>query len=107
MNRKKNWITAQDLMARLQADPKWVAAREQEEEVRQKASAEFRRLEAPLVEELRAAGFQVESAWDFVNTSAPYPEALPILLRHLQRPYPGQIREGIARALGVQEAKFG
>jgi hypothetical protein len=60
-----------------------------------------------LIQELRQAGFAVESAWDLVNTSAPYPEALPILLAHLQRPYPDRVREGIARALAVLDAKFG
>jgi len=60
-----------------------------------------------LIEELGQAGFAVESASDLVNTSAPYPEALPILLAHLERPYPDRIREGIARALAVRDAKFG
>jgi hypothetical protein len=42
-----------------------------------------------------------------VNTSEPYPGALPVLLEHLQRPYPDRVREGIARALAVRDAKFG
>lgn len=42
-----------------------------------------------------------------VNTSTPYPAALPILLEHLERPYPDRVREGIARALAVHDAKFG
>jgi HEAT repeat protein len=41
-----------------------------------------------------------------VNTETPYPEALPILLEHLPRPYPERVREGIARALAVPDAKF-
>jgi hypothetical protein len=36
-----------------------------------------------------------------------YPDALPILLEHLGRPYPDRVREGIARALAVRDAKFG
>jgi HEAT repeat protein len=79
--------------------------REQDEELRRRA-AEWRRAEAPLVEELREAGLAVESAWDLVNTSTPYPAALPILLEHLDRPYPDRVREGIARALGVRDARF-
>jgi HEAT repeat protein len=43
--------------------------------------------------------------WDLVNTSTPYPQALPILLIHLQRPYDDGIREGIARALAVKGAR--
>jgi hypothetical protein len=51
---------------------------------------------------LHRAGIEVESSWDLVNTSTPYPVALPILLNHLGRPYPDRVREGIARALAVR-----
>ena len=105
MTKKK--ITAAELMAKLNADPEFAAKRAREEEERQKREAEYRRAEAPLVEELRAAGFQIQSAWDLVNTPGSYPKALPILLAHLARPYPGPVREGIGRALAVPEAKFG
>ena len=66
---------------------------------------EWAKAEVPLVEELRAAGFEVDTAWDFVNTNVSYPEAVPILLRHLQKDYPDRVREGIARALAVPESK--
>lgn len=82
------------------------AQRESQGEIERKA-AEWRRAEAPLVEDLRRAGFEVESAWDLVNISTPYPAALSILLDHLWRPYPDRVREGIARALAVRDAKFG
>ncbi|MFO0631445.1 MAG: hypothetical protein U0168_01205 [Nannocystaceae bacterium] len=84
-----------------------VARQRQLEEERLKREAEYRRAEAPLVDELRAAGFQVESAWDLVNTPGSYPKAVPILLAHLPRPYPAAVREGIARALAVREASCG
>lgn len=94
-------------MAELEADQDYQdEIRTQDEQLERKAVA-WRRAEAPLVDELRAAGFEVESAWDFVNTPTPYPAALPILLEHLQRPYPDRVREGIARALAVRDAKFG
>jgi hypothetical protein len=72
-----------------------------------KREAEYRLAEAPLVDELQAAGFQVQSAWDLVNTPGSYPKAVPILLSHLPRPYPPAVREGIARALAVREASCG
>lgn len=100
-------MTAAELMAKLNADPKYVAEREREEDERQKRAAEWRRAEAPLVADLKAAGFAVESAWDLVNTSGTYPAAVPILLEHLARGYPAAVREGIARALAVPEAKVG
>jgi hypothetical protein len=100
-------ITAAELMAKLNADPEFVAKRAREEEARDKREAEYRRAEAPLVDELRAAGFEVQSAWDLVNTPGSYPKAVPILFEHLPRPYPAAVREGIARALAVREASCG
>lgn len=98
--------TAAELMAELEADPEYVAAKHRQGiEVAQKAAAR-RAAEAPLVRDLQGAGFEVESAWDLVNTSTPYPEALPILVAHLGRPYPDRVREGIARALAVPDSRF-
>jgi hypothetical protein len=82
-----------------------VARQRQQEEERLKREAEYRLAEAPLVSELRAAGFQVQSAWDLVNTPGSYPKAVPILLAHLPRPYPAAVREGIARALAVPDTR--
>jgi hypothetical protein len=103
----KRKVTAAELMAKLNADPKYVAERQREEEARQQRAAEWRQAEAPLVDELKAAGFNVESAWDLVNTPSSYPAAVPILLEHLPQQYPAVVREGIARALAVPEAKIG
>ncbi|HEU4731369.1 MAG TPA: hypothetical protein VFT22_25925 [Kofleriaceae bacterium] len=102
---KKRWMTAKELMDKLNADPEFVASRAKKEAELQERVAEYRRAEAPLVKELRAARFQVESAWDLVNTPGSYPSAIPILLAHLPRPYPAAVREGIARALAVPETK--
>ena len=102
MTKKK--ITAAELMARLNADPEFVAKSAREEEERLKREAEYRRAEQPLLEELHAAGFPVNSAWDFVNSPNTYGAAIPILMAHVGRPYPGPVREGIARALGVPGA---
>ena len=104
---KKKQITAAELMVQLSADPEFVARRARDEEERERRAAEWRRAESALVDELRAAGYSVESAWDLVNTDTPYVSALPILLDHLSRPYPDAVREGIARALAVPGARFG
>jgi hypothetical protein len=88
----------------------------QQEQERQERVGEWREAEQPLVAELRAAGFAVESAWDLFNRKEPwntaedphpYTEALPILLEHLKRPYPDRVREGVARALAVPGIRFG
>ena len=103
-------MTAAQHEAWLKETGRWdalVEKRRVEDEARAARAAEWRRRETPLVEELRAAGFNVNSAWDLVNTSTPYPGALPILLRHLPRDYPDAVREGIARALATPVARFG
>lgn len=46
---------------------------------------------------------EVKSVGYLVNTSTPYPEAIPILLKHLRHPYLDRTRESIARALAVPE----
>lgn len=101
-------VSAEELMAELEADEEYQAAIKLQDDVRERRAAEWRRAEKPLVDELRRAGFEVESAWDLVNTSTPYPAALPVLLEHLGRRYPDRVREGIARALAVgRDAMFG
>lgn len=82
------------------------ARQAQREAERLEREAEWRLAEAPLVDDLLAAGFRVQSAWDMVNSSGSYQKALPILVAHLQLPYPSPVREGIARALAVPEASM-
>ena len=98
--------TASELMARLNADPEFVAKAARREEARIVRETALLSAQEPLLDELRAVGVVVESVWDLVNTSMPYPGALSVLLDHFQRPYPASVREGIARALAVPAARF-
>jgi hypothetical protein len=107
MMKEKDTKTAAELMAELSADPRYLARQVEQEEDRQRRVAEWREAERPLIEELRQGGLAVNSVWDLVNTSKPYPGAIPVLLDHLQRLYPARVREGIARALAVPEARRG
>ncbi|NDL56995.1 hypothetical protein [Phytoactinopolyspora mesophila] len=94
-------------MAELESDPEWVARRDERDREFAERTARLRAAEEPLVDDLQRVGLFVESVWDLVNTSEPYPEALPILFKHLERPYPDAVREGIARALAVgEDARF-
>ncbi|HET6585411.1 MAG TPA: hypothetical protein VFG69_18260 [Nannocystaceae bacterium] len=108
-SKRKGSMTLAEHDALLKAEGRYDAMieRQQQQDAQlQRRVSELRRAEAPLLEELRAAGCTVESAWDLVNTTASYSGALSILLDHLPRPYPGAVREGIARALAVRDAKF-
>ena len=59
-----------------------------------------------IVQRLQSHNVEVESVYDLVNSKAPYPQAIPVLIglleegvNHLTQ------KEGIIRALGVKEAK--
>ena len=105
-------ITAAELMAELNADPKFVAQRDAKEAVRL-ARVEALRVEvAPVLDGLRAAGCSVSSASDLTKApypnAAPWPASIPVLLAHLQRDgYSADARELLARALAVPEVKSG
>ena len=73
---------------------------------RAKRAARLRDEQKPILAELQNKGWNVNSVWDFVNTSDRYESAVPILLKHLRLPYSDRTREGIARALAVPDAQY-
>lgn len=100
---RRTGIKATELVAELQDDAGYrrkMAASEAERQVRTRA---FREAEQPIVADLCSAGVQIESVWDLVNTSEPYPDALPVLMDHLERGgYPDRVMESLGRALAVK-----
>ena len=58
-----------------------------------------------VVDALRTAGIEVLSVYDLVNSRKPYPEAIEVLLEMLPRVRHDRVKEGVARALGVREAR--
>jgi len=106
MKSKKKKQTVAEFLAELEKNPTFRAQRQEREEAFRRRDEELRQAEAPLVQALAEVGLEVESVWDLVNRPARhYPEAVPVLLDHLQRPYPDAIRDGIARALTVADAR--
>lgn len=99
-------ITAGELMDQLANDPEFQARERAEEERRLAREREQNEIERPLVADLEEVGAPVtESVYDLVNTSEPYPQALPVLMRHLEAGgYPPVIMEGIGRALAVRDS---
>jgi hypothetical protein len=73
--------------------------RKQREEWRRR-EVEERLAAAALYRDLEAAGYQVDDVWDLHGRTS-YPEAVPVLLKHLPCPYPEKVREGIALAVAV------
>jgi hypothetical protein len=89
----------------LRNDPAYRARVEAVEAERRARSETLREAKRPIVRELNTAGLNVGSVWDLVNTSEPYPGALPVLLRHLEKGgYPDRVMESLGRALAVKPA---
>lgn len=63
--------------------------------------------EKKIKDALKRVDIEVGSIYDLVNTSQPYPEAIPILLELLEEDTlsDDQVKEGVIRALAVKEAK--
>jgi len=61
--------------------------------------------DAIVVSALQTIGVEVRSVYDLVNTKESYPRAIPILLNLLPQLRNDRIKEGVARALGVREAR--
>lgn len=103
---KRKRLTAAEFEARLASDPEYLAMHAAQEAHFRKLEEEYRVAEAPLLQDLRAQGVDVDSVWALVNRGAPtYTHVVPTLARHLRMPYPPAIKDGIARALGVPEAQ--
>lgn len=64
-------------------------------------SPAYREAERPVVEELRAAGFDVADVHDLYQQRLDYRSAVPILLRWLPRVSEPHAQQSIARALTV------
>lgn len=60
---------------------------------------------SPIIEDLRALGYDVKTVWDLGNSGEPYTSAVPVLVEHLSRGgYPEGIMEGLGTVLAVKEA---
>ena len=110
---KKRSITAEELLAQLEADPEYQARRTAQEARLSELKAVCAADEAQLVAELRAVGLDIDSIWDLVNNTphpflqrrflGPYPTGNAVLVEHLAKPHHPRIREGIVRALTVKD----
>ena len=59
----------------------------------------------PLVDDLRNAGIQIKNGvWDIISDRETCVKVMPVLAAHLERDYPPEIQDGIARAMAWPEA---
>lgn len=67
------------------------------------SEANTRAEQKSLLADLKEIGWDLNGIWDLVSAPGPYPEAIPVLLKHLILPYSDATKDGIARALAVPE----
>ena len=97
--------SAAELMRELQKDPEYVARMRHRERQQQDDIAGHRRVMAPLLNELAATGFRVNSLVELREGGANYGTAVPILLQWLPRMSDRHAKEDIVRTLSVPWAK--
>jgi len=107
---KRKPITVEEFVRQREQDPEYLARLEESEKKRQVQIREFRRAAAPMMEDLRQAGYDVrdspqELVWQFGRTKVPYSSAVPILLKWLSRVSSPDVKETIVRTLSVPWAK--
>lgn len=103
--RRRQAMSATEFMAQLEKDQEYQRKKEAFDAEVQARAGVLREAEQPIVTDLRNAGVVVNSVWDLVNTSEPYPAALPVLMEHLERgDYPDRVMESLGRALAVKPA---
>ena len=104
-NLPKGPVSAVEFMRALDADPDHRAKKETFDAELAERSRRLSEAARPLLADLSAIGCDVESLWT-LRTLQPYPDGtIQVLLQHLGTPLPDRVREGIARALAVVEAR--
>ena len=98
-------MTAAEFLAEREADPKARLRRERNERERERRVESVRRAAAPVVADLRAAGFEVDAIGDLVKRGMRFEAAVPVLVRSLARIDDSEVKESIVRALTVPWAK--
>jgi hypothetical protein len=108
---REKWVSVEELNAeieeRLRTDPEYRARHEAYEAEQAEAVRRFGEAQRPIVEDLRAAGYDVSSIQDLldIRDTEPYPDALPVLIRHLERGgYPSDVTEALADAFQIPQS---
>jgi hypothetical protein len=104
---KERGVPANELLAKLNADPEFQRRQAEKERKRQERQNAFDRLIEPCLNELRSHGFIGESIRDIVKTYSPLPDAaVTILLSSLPALSEPRVAEAVVRALAAAGQPF-
>lgn len=92
--------TSTALGGKLESGSDRLSQRVARDQGRREIAARYRAAARPIIEDLASIGIVVDSEWDFVTRPERYDAALPVLMKHFHRDYPGFVREGLARSFG-------
>lgn len=98
-------ITSLEFLKQLENDEVFQQQRSEQEKISRQREQKILEAQAILLKELKSVDIDITSVWELVNTSDSYVPAIPILLRHLRLVYSDAVKDGIARALTVKEAR--
>ncbi len=93
--------SAAELMAELNADPDYVARMRQRDRQEAENVDSYRRAAEPILRELAASGFNVQSLGELRYSGAEYPAAVPHLVRWLPKVENAQLKQDLVRTLSV------
>ncbi len=104
-NNQRKPLTATELMERLERDPQYVARREQADAQWHQAVEQNKLAAKPVIEDLKDAGFAIQSLDELRRSGIKYKAAIPVLLKWLPLMENVDIKEAIVRTLSVPWAK--
>lgn len=97
--------SADELMTELERDPEYQARIAAKERVRLARVAQNREDAAPVIADLRRAGFEVDSVRELLTKKLDFRKAIPLLLGWLPRIANADVKESIVRTISVPFAK--
>lgn len=104
---KKGWKTAEEVIAEQNSNPEFVRRRAEKEQRRKQREKEYAEIERPIVECMRAVGFEANSIIDAIQKFAPLPDELvAVLLQGVTTSTDIKLLEWLIRALAAARNPF-
>lgn len=103
----EKWKTADELMTELNRNPEFLQRRAAKDKRRREREEQFAKLESPVVERMRAVGFEASSIVDAIKKYSPLPDQLvELLLDSIGKSSDVKLLEWLIRALAAARRPF-
>jgi hypothetical protein len=98
---RRGAVTAAELLAELERDPSYLDGQQRDRERQEENRRRYREAAVGVLAELAEAGFPVEKVGQLPKLGVAYPDAVPVLVRWMERVEYRPLWEDIVRALAV------